>query len=307
MRRKKKKLSKNKKKFFIIVGCYLLTFILTAVLTSSTLAWYNGSTWQSEILYMGGPVYIHFEDNENNITSGANQLVTETPDNWPKLYPGMAINFQAKAVVEGKKFEQVKPNGEQVIYFTTGAVLRARIDLDITDPYKATRPPEKQDLEERLYGWIWSQLFEKAHSDLNDDGIWLVDELDAEVPENNYFYYVRKGQNYATTGEYFLTEVGGTENNAYVSFLNNCTIVMPPIDLTNDYADCIIKFTVIFEGLQAFFPYEREEVGTQVRQGDGTFKTVTQHDVGLEKPLLVEHSRKMFEEARWDRVFPPSN
>ena len=105
MSRKKKKLSKNKKKFFIILACYVLTFVITSVVTASTMAWFNSSTWQSDILYMGGPVYMYFSDDSGvTHTSGQGQLVTETPPNWTLLYPGMNINFQARAVMEGVAF-----------------------------------------------------------------------------------------------------------------------------------------------------------------------------------------------------------
>ena len=161
MSRTKKKLSKNKKKFFIIVACYIATFILTAVITTSTLSCYSGSTWQTDVLYMGGPVYIHFGDDKENQTSGNGQLVTITPPGWHKLYPGMNISFEAKAVVQGKKFTQTKPDGERVEYFTTGAVLRARVMLDVYSPGGSDTTKEAND----IYNWIWPQLRDEALTD----------------------------------------------------------------------------------------------------------------------------------------------
>ena len=83
--------------------------------------------------------------------------------------------------------------------------------------------------------------------------------------------------------------------------LNHCVIQMPPIELTNNHADYILKFTIVFEAVQAFFPYEKEEVGVKPYQGDTTGRSnlVTNHDVGLEKPLTVGNSKKLFNESRW--------
>ena len=86
-KKRKKKLNKKKKKFFIILSCYIATFIITSFVTVSTLAWFTGSEWQDEAVYMGGPVYIYFSDNtETNITSGAGTLVSHLPAHWHKIY-----------------------------------------------------------------------------------------------------------------------------------------------------------------------------------------------------------------------------
>ena len=303
MRRTKKKITKKKKKFFIILACYVATFIITSVVTLATMAWFNGSTWQSEILYMGGPVYIHFADDNENKTSGQGKLVTETPPGWINLYPGMNINFQAKAVVEGKKFQQQKPWGEIVEYFTTGAVLRARIMLEVTDNTGNTSSFEAQ----QLYDWIWPQLKNEALNDQKNVGVWIYDQEDTvQTPgkeENYYFYYCQKNQIPDSVGKYELLEVGGVDYNVSVGFLNNCVIQMPSIELTNDYADYIIKFTIIFEAVQAFFPYELTEVGIAKYQGDTTGRSeyVQMGDVGLQKPLTLGNSRKLFNESRWSQ------
>lgn len=300
MRRKKKKLTKGKKKFFIILSCYVILFILTSVITASTLAWFNSSTWQSDVLYMGGPVYIYFSDDSGvTRTSGSGKLVTEMPAGWTKLYPGMNIKFEAKAVVEGHTFQQTDVDtGENFIQYTTTAVLRAKIRLEIVDPYGNT-----QDISQvagELYDYIWPQLKEKALLDTTNEGMWIFDELDTEKEENNYFYYVNKNQNPANSGNYVLTEVGGFATNVSVGFLNNAVIQLPPIELTNLHADCRITFTIVFDAVQAFFPYEQEDVG-QPYQGDttGRSETVVQGDVGLGKPLTVANSRKIFNESMW--------
>jgi len=301
MRRTKKKITKKKKKFFIILACYLATFIITSVVTSATLAWFNGSTWQSDMLYMGGPVYIHFADDSENPTSGRGKLVTETPPGWSYLYPGMNINFQAKAVVEGKKFQQQKPWGETVEYFTTGAVLRARIMLEITDKNGSSSSFEAQ----KLYNWIWPQLKQEALNDKKNNGVWIYDPTDTDQTpgkeENYYFYYCVSASKEEDGVQNYLQEVGGVDYNVSVGFLNNCVIQMPSIDLTNDYADCTITFTIVFEAVQAFFPYEQSEVGVKEYQGDTTNRSpyVQMSDVGLEKPLTIGNSRKIFNESRW--------
>lgn len=297
MSRKKKKLTKNRKKFFIILACYLLTFILTSVITTATLSWFNSSTWQAETMYMGGPVYIYFSDDSGvTPTSGRGKLVTKTPPGWTKLYPGMNINFQAKAVVQGKKFEQVRPSGEEVVYYTTGAVLRAKISLSVVDPNGANNSL----VATQLYDWIWPQLKNKALDDVANEGVWIFDPLDGTIDENNYFYYCVKNQNKSTVGEYLLTEVGGVDYNVSVGFLNNAVIQLPSIDLTNAHADCIITFTIVFEAVQAFLPYEEADIGKPY-QGDTTGRSdkVEMGDVGLEKPLTIGNSRKVFNESRW--------
>lgn len=295
-RKKKKKLSKSKKKFFIILACYVLTFVLTSVITASTMAWFNSSTWQSDILYMGGPVYIYFADDSESRTSGSGQLVTEMPPGWDELYPGMNINFEAKCVVQGHTFEHTEPSGDSFIQYTTGAVLRAKIRLEITDPYGNNH--DQSSIAEEIYNYIWPQLKRNALNDTSNEGVWIFDELDTTLEENNYFYYVAKNQTELNSGNYTLVEVGGLPTNVSVRFLNNTVIQLPPVELTNLHADCRIKFTIIFDAVQAFFPYEEEDIGS-VYQGDNSGRLVTRDDIGLGKPLTVANSRKLFTEAMW--------
>lgn len=304
MSRKKNQAKKNKKKFLIIVGCYILTFVLTSLITLTTMAWYSGSTYQSEVLYMGGPVYIYFSDASGvTQTSGQGQLVTETPPGWTYLYPGMNINFQAKAVVQGHTFTHTRPNGDTFIQFTTGAVLRARIMLDVVNP-----SGEFSLVAQDIYHYIWPQLKNNALTDMTNEGQWVMDVDDEEVTESTieediYFYYIEKTSTTEDdTGDYQLLEVGGLAENVSVGFLNNTIIQLPPVELTNDHADCRITFTIVFEAVQAFFPYEQEEVGNALYQGDTTGRDteyVTQLDVGLGKPLIIKNSRKLFKESKW--------
>ena len=130
----KKRKSTKKKKFFILIACYLAIFVITSALTLATLSWFSGSTWSSNTVYMGGPVYIKFTDNAENETSGTNKLVLNLPEGWDRLYPGMNIQIEAKAVIQGAKFENKKDNGDELIVYTTGAILRAKVMLTVTDP-----------------------------------------------------------------------------------------------------------------------------------------------------------------------------
>ena len=298
----KKKLTKNKKKFFIILACYIATFVITSIVTTATLSWFNSSTWQSEVLYMGGPVYIYFSDDSGvTNTSGAGKLVTETPPGWEKLYPGMNINFEARCVVEGKEFIKEKPDGETITYTTTGAVLRAKVTLEVTDTLGNTTSVIATD----IYNWIWPQLKDKALEDTSNDGIWIFDQLNSDNPESNYFYYAEKNQgDLSDTGNYYLKEVGGTKDNQSVGFLNKAIIQMPSIDLTNQHADCILKFTIVFEAVQAFFTYEKRDLGFPY-QGDTTNRSpvVEESDLGLEKPLTIGNGRRLFNES----MYTPDN
>lgn len=281
----KKKLNKKKKKFFIILACYIATFVLTSVITASTLSWFSGESWQSGVLYMGGPVYIYFSDDSGvTNTSGKGNLVTETPPNWTKLYPGMNISFEARAVVEGKEFEKPISNGDTITYTTTGAVLRAQVKLLVQDPYGDSTSKVSTD----IYSWIWPKLKENALTDSRNEGVWIFDQQNSTNLEDNYFYYVVDGQgDLADPSNYLLKEVGGKKDNETIGFLNNTIIQLPAIDLVNEHADCTLTFTIVFEAVQAFFPYTSDEL----EAGDNR--------VGLEKPLTVGNSRRIFRESQY--------
>ena len=295
---KKKNLKKGKKKFFIILSCYIATFLITSFITVSTLAWFSGSTWQDEAVYMGGPVYIYFSDNtETNITSGAGTLVSHLPANWNKIYPGMNIIFEARAVFQGHTFDNTTTTGEDWHQYTSTGVLRARIMIDVYDPRTGGTSSVAQD----IYDWLWPQFRDSAIEDETSTGMWVFDEVNMNKQENNYFYYVVKDQTeVADHTKLLLHEVGGQAYNVAVDFLNSAVIQFPGMELTNAHADCDITFTIVFEAVQAFFPYEQSEVGVELYQGDTTGRDiyVTQHDVGLGKPLTLGNSRKIFSESQ---------
>lgn len=281
--KKKKKLSKGKKKFFIIAACYVAIFVITSVVTASTLAWFNSETWQSGILYMGGPVYIHFSNNAGDTTSGRDELTVTTPDGWTKLYPGMNISFESRAVIEGKEFEKPLYNGDTVTYTTTGAVLRAKIKLTVQD----TTGSSTSLVSTEIYNAIWPQLKNNALLDSESDGIWIFDQLNTNE-EENYFYYCTKGQTPTTTGEYLLQEVGGKSYDVSVGFLSNSVVQLPPIDLTNEHADCTLTFTIVFEAVQAYFSTYNED---DLPAGDPR--------IGQEKEINIGNSRKIFSESQY--------
>lgn len=297
MKKGKKIKSKKKKKFFIFLSCYIALFLATSITTSVTLAWFHSSTWQTEDMYLGGPVYITFSDNEQNFTSGANQLTTETPENWSKLYPGMNIKFEASCMLEGHKWDHTLPGeGGGVTVYTTGAVLRARIMLEVTDPDGNT----DSSISQAVYNNIFSQLKHKATTDETLGGKWIFHVTDEALIENNFFYYVEKDQTHANTGDYTLLEIGGTEEDTYVDFLRNTVITVSPA-FDNTYADCTIKFTIIFHAVQAFFPYTMEDVNNEsIYQNDDSGRKVLPSDVGTEKPRTVENSIKMYKESLED-------
>lgn len=297
-KKKKKKLNKKKKKFFIILSCYIATFLITSIVTVSTLAWFSGSDWQDNALYMGGPVYIYFSDNtETNITSGAGTLVSHLPATWEKIYPGMNIIFEARAVFQGHTFDNTTTSGEDWYQYTSSGVLRARIMISVYDPRTGGTSEVAQD----IYDWLWPQFRDSAMEDETATGYWIFDEINMNKQENNYFYYVSKNQTPGETdkNKLLLHEVGGQEYNVAVSFLDEAVIQFPGIELTNAHAECDITFTIIFEAIQAYFPYEQAEVGVELFQGNTTGRDiyVTQDDVGLGKPLTVGNSKKLFNES----------
>ena len=303
--KKKKKLTKNRKKFFIIITCYIAVFIVTAILTASTLSWFSGSTWSTEILYMGGPVYIYFSDDSGvKNTSGSNQMVIELPPKWDKLYPGMNIKFEAKAVIQGGKWEKEKYNNETIEIYTTGCILRAKVLMEVTTP-KGTKFPSEdataEDLQiaKSLYDNLWPQLQAKAQSSNDGTGKWVFDYQNTEKLEENYFYYILSDQaNQSNVGNYQLVEVGGVEENVAVGFLNDAVITLSGLGFVNEHADCDIKFTIVFHALQAFLPYEEEDLDTPY-QGDTTGRDtdVVWSDIGTPKPLTIGNSRRVFTEA----------
>jgi hypothetical protein len=243
-------------------------------------------------MYLGGPVYITFSDNEGNPTPGEDELTTETPENWSKLYPGMNIKFEASCRIEGHEWQHTLPgDGGDIKVVTSGAVLRARIMLEVTDPDGNTTSA----ISEAVYNNIYSQLKHKATSDDTLGGKWVFHETDTEKIENNFFYYVEKGQEVDSTGDYTLVELGNSSEDTYVDFLKNTVITVSPT-FTNDYADCKIKFTIIFHAVQAFFPYTKDDLGTKY-QNDNSGRDVIQSDVGFAKPRTIANSIRMYKES----------
>ena len=196
MSKKRKKLTKSKKKFFIIASCYVAVFLVTAIVTLSTLSWFGSSTWSTEELYMGGPVYIDFTNGDGTqITSGKDEMVLTIPPLWDKLYPGMNIHFEAPCTLQGAKFENTKTYGERVDVYTTGAILRAKVLIKVTDPQGNEYPSDNADpadvqIARELYDNLWPQLQEKARSSNDGTGKWIFDHQNFDRYEENYFYYV---------------------------------------------------------------------------------------------------------------------
>jgi hypothetical protein len=252
MKKKKKKISKNRKKFFIILACYVAVFIITCVTTAATLAWFNGGTFAGNTLYLGGPVYLYFGDSADRETSKENNLVLKTPPGWDYLYPGMNIQLQARAVVQGAKFEHEQANEPTTVY-TTGAVLRARIKINVLPPEGSDLTPEQNAIiTQDIYKSIWKQVKTKAlnHSDERNQGVWIFDEdfdyIEDGREEDHFFYYAMPSQTFDDSGDYELLSVGGTEQDVSVGFLDQAVITLSGLELDNDHADCRITFTIIF-------------------------------------------------------------
>ena len=316
MKKRKKKVTKNRKKFFIIAGCYIAVFIITCLTTVATLAWFNGSSFATNTIYLGGPVYLYFADTNNQETSKADKLVLKTPEGWNYLYPGMNIQLQARAVLQGAKFENTAPStGEQTTVYSTGAILRARIMLKILPPENVNYVPELlQKITNDIYQNIWSQVKTKAISnvDTRNEGVWVLDDdydySDSELEEDHFFYYVVPGQSFENSGKYSLLEVGGTENNVSVGFLDQAVITLSGKELTNDHADCQIQFTIIFHALQAFLPYTFEEIDDTYTGSDPNHDPkVLPSDVGTPKDLTIENSRFYFADAFNDVYDKPTD
>ena len=103
---------------------------------------------------------------------------------------------------------------------------------------------------------------------------------------------------FADAGKYELMVVGGTEQNESVGFLDDAVLTLSGQELNNIHADCEITFTIIFHGFQAFLPYTEADLGTPYL-GDTTGRSpvVVYSDIGTEKPLTVENSRRYFREG----------
>lgn len=307
MKKKKRKVSKNKKKFFIILGCYVAVFLITCIVTASTLAWFSGSTWSTDTIYMGGPVYIYFSDSSGvKETSKEGNLTVETPKNWNYLYPGMNMRFASRAVIQGAKFTNTNPYETKIVY-TTGALLRARIYMTVTDPDGETTSDICQD----VYRNMWSQIRAKASgTDDRNEGVWVMDDdwnylthtqidntnPDTSNEEDHFFYYVKKDQNFEDSGKYQLMELGGTDETISVGFLDNAVLTLSGVELNNEHADCQIKITIVFHAFQAFLPYRPEDIGKPYHDTSDTSRSpyVIFSDLGSPMPLTIENSRRYF-------------
>jgi len=297
MKKQRKKLSKRKKKFFIWASCYIAVFLITSLLTMSTLSWFGGSTWQDGEMYMGGPVYIDFTDAEEIKTSGEGELTTETPPGWEKLYPGMNIHFEARAVLNN----EFRPNREPIMAVST-AVMRAKVMLEIidkdghsTNDIDQTSDPEAYARIIMIYDSLWSQLRAKAtikEAGNNDPGYWVfldktteqtlqtseTDKIEVanKKEEECYFYYVTADSyNRYTAGtiektDCIMEEIGITlEDDTSVGFLNDAVITVPGIPITNEHAECKIKFTIVFQALQAFFGHNPDQTEVPLTIANG--------------------------------------
>lgn len=309
MKKKKKKVSKSKKKFFIILSCYIVVFVLTFVITASTLAWFSSSTWSSDIVYLGGPVYLYFSDTSGvKETSKENSLTVETPPGWDKLYPGMNIRIGSRAVIQGAEFTHEEESGDVTTIYATGAVLRARVYITVTDPLGSTTSSICQD----VYNNIWGQITYKAThmEDDRNEGVWVMDDdynyithteitdEDTSNEEDHFFYYVNKNQSFENSGKYELMQVGGSKDPMSVGFLDQAILTLSGMQLNNTHADCTIKFTIIFHALQAFLPYTLNDLGKPyLGNTTGRPTTVQTYDLGLPKPLTIENSRSYFYES----------
>jgi len=314
MKKKRKKISKSKKKFFILASCYVAVFLVTAIITMSTLSWFSGSTWATEELYMGGPVYIDFTNADGTkVTSGKDKMVINLPPNWEKLYPGMNIHFEATCTLQGAKWTKTKATGENVDIITTGAILRAKVLVKVTDPQGNVYPgesanPEDLTIAKSLYDNLWPQLQAKATSSNDGTGKWIFDPVNTEDTQENYFYYVQQSESHAKTDDYNLVEVGGVDHDVFVGFLNDAVITLSGLGFRNEHSDCKIEFTIVFHALQAFLPYEEADLNKPY-QGDTTGREnfVVYADIGTAKPLTIANARGPFDRAILDLYVEDGN
>lgn len=279
----KKKAFRKKQMFFIIVTAYITIFMITIGIT---LSWFGGSTWQDKALYMGGPVYMDFVNNNGQKTSGTGALVMDLPENWTELYPGMNLNIEASALLIGTQWEHI--DGEnQTIVKSTQSILRTRILVESRDP-----EGNVTELSKTIAQPILSALQEYSEGEVltGNTGKWLLDESDGK----GYFYYVASDFDGTDLGK-ALMEVSGKESeDAVVHFLENATVTLPWA-LENDCSGYTLKITIVFQALQAFIPYLDSDVGV-TQYHDGT-RLVQESDRGTARPLLVNTAKPIFESA----------
>ena len=118
------------------------------------------------------------------------------------------------------------------------------------------------------------------------------------MEEDHFFYYVAPSQTPSNSGDYSLLQVGGSNTDDSVGFLDNAVITLSGIKFTNEHAECKIKFTIIFHALQAFLPILPSEVGSPY-PGDTTGRpaNIQYGEIGDPKPLTVGNSRMYFAQA----------
>lgn len=82
--KKSKAKKKGLKKRIGLIAIGGLSLVLTVCLSvGATLAWFAGSTWSSQTLYMGGPVYVEMSGANNSVTKGEGGTYTDAgTSNW---------------------------------------------------------------------------------------------------------------------------------------------------------------------------------------------------------------------------------
>ena len=279
----KKKALRKKQMFFIIVTAYITIFMITIGIT---LSWFGGSTWQDKTLYMGGPVYMDFQDNSGNKTAGAGALVMSLPEDWTEMYPGMNVNIEASALLIGTQWEHIDGDNQTIVK-STQSILRTRIMVEsrdpegnVTDLSKTIAEPILEALQEYNNGKVLT----------GNTGKWVLDTSDDE----GYFYYVSSdysGSNLSGT----LMEIAGKESeDAVVHFLENATVTLPWA-LKNDCAGYTLKITVVFQALQAFIPYMDKDIGVTMHHSEN--RLVEESDRGTARPLYVGTAKPVFKSA----------
>jgi len=235
----------------------ILSIVLFTCVVGITLAFFASSDFASSHVGMSGKVLIEAVGSGNKLiedTLDSCNLEVNLQDDYDVLIPGMEIEVIANCKVHKS---------------TTKPLLRAKLDVDLTDNLTGEIPSDEMNIVSDIY----SQLIEK----IEDENNWYL-HIDS------YFYYIGdENQTADDKGDYILKEIDATENDTIIAFIPDSIIFPTFVDKT--YSGLGIKFKITFQAIQNYIP----------------------DDDGKQLLNTINNSQKIFDEFADDDLLPPAS
>ena len=235
----------------------ILSIVLFVSVIGITLAFFASSDFASSHVGMSGKVLIEAVGSGNKSiedTLNSCNLEIKLQDDYEVLIPGMEIEVIANCKVHKS---------------TTKPLLRAKLDVDLTDNLTGEMPSDEMNIVSDIY----SQLIEK----IEDENNWYL-HIDS------YFYYIGdENQTADDKGDYILKEIDATANDTIVTFMPDSIIFPTFVDKT--YSGLGIKFKITFQAIQNYIP----------------------DDDGKQLLNTINNSQKIFDEFADDDLLPPAS